>query len=216
MSFLKHDISNAKTLWNDCIKKSFIQELKTGDLKESKFINFLIQDVLYLKAHAKVYGKALFISETLEDYRVFHSVLGVIDNSEDSIQWNYIHHYNLTDEYISNTPAKPETQESIDFIMKIAYQDDVRKILVAILPCLLSYSYIFQKLAEDPKSKNSPYANLINNYASESYRESCDYWVEYTERKCANATEQEQIELSQIFKKANELESNFWEMLSKA
>jgi len=39
-----------------------------------------------LKAHAKVYRKALFISEILEDYRVFHSVLDVIYNSEDSIQ----------------------------------------------------------------------------------------------------------------------------------
>lgn len=34
MSFLKNDINNAKTLWDDCINKSFIQELKNGDLKE--------------------------------------------------------------------------------------------------------------------------------------------------------------------------------------
>ncbi|WP_332888488.1 transcriptional regulator [Staphylococcus aureus] len=178
--------------------------------------HFLIQDVLYLKAHAKVYGKALFISETLEDYRVFHSLLGVIEDSNDSIQWSYIHNYNLTDEYISKIPAKSETQESIDFIMNIAYQDDIRKILVAILPCLLSYSHIFQKLNEDPLSQTSLYANSIDNYASQSYKESCDYWIEYTESKCANSTKKEEKELSQIFKKANELELKFWEMLSKS
>ncbi|MCB6603414.1 hypothetical protein LI129_21690, partial [Erysipelatoclostridium ramosum] len=79
----------------------------------------------------------------------------------------------------------PENQNYIDFMFEIASHGKNEEILMAVLPCMLSYSYIFRKLASVPTSRESRYWDFIKDYADEQYAESCKEWSAFAEHKCA-------------------------------
>lgn len=109
-----------------------------------------------------------------------------------------------------NTEPLPETQRSIDFILGIADYDDVNKIIIAILPCLLSYSYIFRQLATDSEINHSKYNDLIINYAADEYAKSCQKWINFANNKITSYSIDKKSELATIFNQAAQLELNFW------
>ena len=99
--------------------------------------------------------------------------------------------------------------------MKCLYSDDYGKneeILMAVLPCMLSYSYIFRKLASVPTSRESRYWDFIKDYADEQYAESCKEWSAFAGYKCAGLSEANKKYLADIFEKASLLELAFWKM----
>lgn len=210
MNFVETLFDNTLPLWKKAINSPFVQSLKYGNLSEQTFKNYLIQDVLYLKANARAYGKAIYLSNSLIEYRTFYEILGVIDDQSDSVQWRYLQQYNVTETNIMNTEPLPETQRSIDFILGIADYDDVNKIIIAILPCLLSYSYIFRQLATDSEINHSKYNDLIINYAADEYAKSCQKWINFANNKITSYSIDKKSELATIFNQAAQLELNFW------
>ena len=109
--------------------------------------------------------------------------------------------------------------EDIDFMFEIASHGKNEEILMAVLPCMLSYSYIFRKLAAVPTSRQSRYWDFIKDYADEQYAESCKEWSAFAEHKCAGlsvANKKYQLLpaflFPDIFEKASLLELAFWKM----
>lgn len=79
-------------------------------------------------------------------------------------------------------------------------------------PCMVSYSYIFRKLANQPESQESRYWDFIQDYADDLYANSCKEWCDFADRKCEKLNDAEQKKLSSIFEKASQLELDFWNM----
>ena len=86
---------------------------------------------------------------------------------------------------------------------------------MAVLPCMLSYSYIFRKLAAEPESRQSRYWDFIRDYADEKYADSCREWCAFADQKCNEIPEMKQKNLADIFDKASLLEHDFWMMAYK-
>ena len=80
---------------------------------------------------------------------------------------------------------------------------------------MLSYSYIFRKLADEPESRKSQYWDFIHDYADDQYAESCKEWCDFADRKCGSLSEVDQKKLGNIFEKAGYLELDFWNMAYK-
>ena len=77
---------------------------------------------------------------------------------------------------------------------------------------MLSYSYIFRKLAAVPTSRQSRYWDFIKDYADEQYAESCKEWSAFAEHKCAGLSVANKKYLADIFEKASLLELAFWKI----
>ncbi len=212
MQFMKETIGHAMPVWNECINTPFVQELKAGALPPEKFKSYMIQDSIYLRHYARVYGKAMYLSTTLRDIQFFYSILSFVTDTESAVRLRYLERFGLTDDKVDLMKPLPENQNYIDFMLNIAEGGDVCEILMAVLPCMLSYSYIFRKIAAEPEAANSRYLDFIQDYADEQYFRDCKAWCAYTEDKCASALAEKQKKLDAVFQKASLLELNFWEM----
>lgn len=215
MQFLKKTIDDSVPIWNECVNTPFVQELKSGTLPFEKFKLYMIQDSIYLRNYARVYGKAMYHSTTLRDIQFFYSALSFITDKESAVRLSYLKQFGITDDEVDFIKPLPENQNYIDFLLTIAKRGNVHEMLIAVLPCMLSYSYIFRKIAAESVTANSRYLDFIQDYANDQYFEDCKTWCAFAEKKCTKLTVADEENLSSIFKKASLMELNFWKMAYK-
>ena len=173
MAFMKDILTRNIPIWEECAATPFVQEVQTGKLPLEKFKRYMIQDSIYLKNYARIYGKAIFHADTLREIQLYYSMLNFVNDTESEVRLDYLKQFCMTDNDIELIAPLPENQNYIDFMFEIASHGKNEEILMAVLPCMLSYSYIFRKLAAVPTSRQSRYWDFIKDYADEQYAESC-------------------------------------------
>lgn len=212
MTMMEEILNRNTPIWDRCAGTPFVHELQAGTLPLEKFKQYMIQDSIYLKHYARVYGKAIYHAATLKEIQMYYSILNFVTDTESAVRLNYLRQFGMTDDDIELIAPLPENQNYIDFMIGIAEQGDGCAILMAVLPCMLSYSYIFRKLAAEPESRVSRYWDFIQDYADERYAESCKDWCAFAEQKCDPLSREQKSRLSGIFEKASCLEYDFWNM----
>ena len=50
----------------------------------------MVQDIIYLKHYARVYGKAIFHSTNFRDIQIYYSILSFFTDTESAIRINYL------------------------------------------------------------------------------------------------------------------------------
>ena len=212
MSFMEGILKQNMPVWDKCIATLFVQDMKDGTLPIEVFKEYMIQDSIYLKNYARVYGKAIYHAETLREIQLYYSILNFVTDTESVVRLNYLRQFGMTDDDIEFIDPLPENRNYIDFLFETAERGNGCEILMAVLPCMLSYSYIFRKLADEPESRKSKYWDFIQDYADDRYAESCKEWCDFADKKCVSLSEADQKKLGSIFEKAGYLELDFWNM----
>lgn len=212
MSFLSEILNQNIPIWDHCANLPFIRGLSQGTLPRPQFKTYMIQDSLYLKHYARILGKAIYLCETLKEIQFFYALLGFVAADESVIRLHYLSKFDLDDETIEAIPPLPENQNYINFLEETADQCDPLKILMAVLPCMLSYSYIFRKVEPEARASRSAYLDFIADYAEDQYARNCQSWADYADQYGSGRTSEEQAELAKIFFRASELELAFWKM----
>lgn len=164
MAFMKDILTHNIPIWEECAATPFVQEVQTGKLPLEKFKRYMIQDSIYLKNYARIYGKAIFHAATLREIQLYYSMLNFVNDTESEVRLDYLKQFCITDDDIELIAPLPENQNYIDFMFEIASHGKNEEILMAVLPCMLSYSYIFRKLAAVPTSRQSRYWDFIKDY----------------------------------------------------
>jgi thiaminase/transcriptional activator TenA len=212
MRLMEEMIRQALPIWDACLEARFVQELKTGKLPEEKFRQYMIQDSIYLKHYARVYGRAIHCADTLRDIQMYYAGLGFVTEAESAVRLRYLEAFGLTDSDIERCVPLPENRRYIDYMLDIAARGRPREILMVILPCMLSYAYIGAQLASDPAARSSRYCDFIRDYADEAYQAECRRWLDFAEALCAPLEAGEAERLRDVFIQASRLELDFWNM----
>ena len=74
MAFMKDILTHNIPIWEECAATPFVQEVQTGKLPLEKFKRYMIQDSIYLKNYARIYGKAIFHADTLREIQLYCSI----------------------------------------------------------------------------------------------------------------------------------------------
>lgn len=215
MSFMKIVLKENVPIWDQCAASPFVSDMLRGTLPFQCFKEYIIQDSIYLKHYARVYGKAIYHASALKDIQLYYSMLGFVSDTESTVRLHYLEQFGLTDDDIELIEPLPENQNYIDFLLDTAERGNEVDILMAVLPCMLSYSYIFRKLAADPISRTSRYADFISDYADDQYADSCRDWCAFAHKKCKGLSEADLERAGRIFMTASYLELDFWNMAYK-
>lgn len=213
MTFMQDILEHNQKIWDKCVQTPFVQELQTGVLSLEKFKTYMIQDSIYLKYYARIYGKAIYEAETLREIQLYYSILGFVNDTESAVRLNYLKQFGMTDKEIEHRKPLPETKRYVDFMFDAAEHGKVQHILMAVLPCMLSYSYIFQKI--EKAAAPSFYSPFILEYANGEYAKSCKKWCEFAQEKCGGFNPAEKEKLASIFETASYMELDFWKMAYK-
>lgn len=211
LPFMGKVLAENLPIWDECIEQDFVQKLKKGTLEKSKFKNYMIQDSVYLKNYARMFGRAIYNAQTMAEIRMFYSVLNFANDVETQARLDFLKQYDIDEKAIEAATPLPANQAYIDYMMKQAKEGTNRHILMAILPCMLSYAYIFDKINQDPE-KGETYQAFIDDYVEDEVGSDAKTWIAFAEKMCADSSEAEKQELAQIFKEGSYCELAFWQM----
>lgn len=214
MSMLIDVIREDIPLWHSCLDTAFVRGVATGTLSEDCFKSYIVDDSLYLREYAKVFAYGMIHAKTSEEIRAYYSLLAFVNESEDATRLYYMKRYGLTDADIQHLPLRPANRAYVDTMLSAARDGEgAPECMMACLPCMLSYAYIFGEILRDcPQVRDTVYWPFVRDYADGSYDAVCREWMEFTERVCQELSPEREAKCREIFHRCSVHEHAFWEM----
>lgn len=213
MTFMEEVALDAKPIWEKCLQVDFIKEMGNGTLSKEKFLNYIIQDSLYLRDYIKAHAMAVFKSRTLKEMKAFYSVLSYVNDSENATRLKYLSDNGLIDDDIENFEKNSACKAYADFLLDYAVNYDIPEIVMAFMPCMLGYYEVFQLIIEKyPEVMSSHYKDFVGDYTSAEYKKSCDDWIGFANDICESLDDERKNKLKKIYMRSSVYELEFWEM----
>lgn len=213
MTFMDQVIADSMPLWERAANESFLEQMGTDTLDRRQFLDYIIQDSIYLRDYLKAFAMAIFKSRTLKEMQVFYSVLGYVNDSENATRLQYLADAGLTDADVEGMEKQPACAAYTKFLLDTAVQEDVPEILMTVMPCMLGYYHVFKVLLErHPAVLETYYAPLVQDYTSAYYQDSCDTWTALCNEVCEGLDGERKKKLNGLFQTASKHELYFWEM----
>ena len=217
LTFVERIVQENMPIWQQCLDSEFLRKLADGTLDEVCFKGYIVEDSLYLREYAKVFAWGMTKAKTMETIRNYYSLLSFVNESEDVARLQYLKRYGLTDAGIQSLPLRPANRAYTDYMIDAARNGEGEaECIMACLPCMLSYGWIFQQLLQrSPAVLDTPFGALVKDYADPGYADACREWLDYAEKACAGISPERAARCRGIFAKCSEFELHFWEMAAR-
>ena len=188
MPFVSSLVQEDLPVWQQCLDTEFLRRMEDSTLDEACFKGYIVEDSLYLREYAKVFAWGMTKARTMETLRNYYSLLGFVQESEDVTRLHYLEQFGLSEADLQALPLRPENRAYVDCMINAAKNGEGEaECIMACLPCMLSYGWIFQKMLDrSPAVRDTLYGPLVQDYAGPGYADACRAWAAYAER-CAPA-----------------------------
>lgn len=217
MTFLEECIRDSIPVWEQCLRTEFLQKMAAGELDEECLKGYIVDDSLYLREYARVFAWGIIRAECMEEIRVLHSLLAFVNENEDAARLRYLSYFKLTDGQIQTMALRAENQAYIDTMIEAARNGrGAAECLMACLPCMLSYSWIFTRMVKaTPGVLETLSGAMVEEYAAESYAQLCRQWTEAADEICRQISPERRRKCREVFRKCSEHELEFWNMSAR-
>lgn len=198
--------------WRDYTHHEFVEGLHSGDLPLAAFQDYLVQDYLFLIQFSRAYALSIYKSRSLAEMRSGLEGLKAIMDVEMDLHVRMCDRWGLAEVELEQVPEKTETIAYTRFVLEAGNAGDLLDLYVALAPCMIGYGEIGARLAPGQTDDN-PYAEWINEYASEGYQELVEATIANLDELASTMmTEARYPQLKRLFGAATRLESDFWQM----
>lgn len=204
-----------KDLWKEYVTHPFVGELAAGTLSISCFKYYLAQDYLFLIQLARAYALAAYKSDNLDEIRSCASGMSAIIDSEIQLHIDYCANWGLDEKDILATKEALATIAYSRYVLDKGMQGDLLDLYVALSPCIIGYSEIGARIANDPLTilRGNPYLSWIELYSSADYQSVAQtHSVMMDMLWNQRAGEKRLNQINNNFSQAVQLEVDFWQM----
>ena len=214
MTFWNRLMEENLPIWEQCLNSTFLQQLGEGTLPRDCFKGYIVDDSLYLREYAKVFAWGMVKAEDMEEIRTYYELLSFVNEGEGATRLCYLERFGLTDAGIQRLPQRPENLAYTRAMIAAARDGaGAAECMMACLPCMVSYGWIFSRLLERfPGVRDTPYWPLVRDYAGAEYKSACERWAAFTEKICAGLEPARERRCAEIFRACSVHELRFWEM----
>jgi thiaminase/transcriptional activator TenA len=209
-----------KDNWILYTKHDFLKKLSAGTLKEEKFLNYLIQDYLFLIQFSKAWSLAILKSDNLEEMKIAASTVNDLINFEMELHISLCANYGISKSDLENADEENQNIAYTRYVLELGYSGDLLDLLSSLAPCVLGYGEIGINY-KNSNPKISMYQKWIDTYSSKEYQDVC--------KNVSNLIDQAFMlrlgdnfvstykwkKVNKIFNKATLLEVDFWNMAMK-
>lgn len=211
---------NHKDNWLLYTKHEFINKLSNDTLKEEKFLNYLIQDYLFLIQFSKAWSLAILKSDNLEEMKIAASTVNDLINFEMELHITLCANYGISKSDLENADEENENIAYTRYVLELGYSGDFLDLLSSLAPCVLGYGEIGLN-CQNSNPKTIMYKKWIETYSSIEYQDVCKNVSGLIDKafllrlgtNFENTYKWKKV--NQIFKKATLLEVDFWNMAIK-
>ena len=213
-SILKEDnLSN----WNSYIKHDFVIKLTSSSLNKKIFLNYLIQDYLFLIQFSKAWSLAIVKSDTLDEMKVAANTVNGLINFEMDLHIDLCGSYGISKIDLENANEENENIAYTRYVLEAGYSGDLLDLLAALIPCVLGYGEIGLNNAK-VIPEDYMYHKWLKTYSSKEYQKICDEVANMFDNAILLRLDKNYKDsykwnnIKKIFSKAVLLEVGFWNM----
>ncbi len=211
---------NHKDNWLLYTKHEFINKLSNDTLKEEKFLNYLIQDYLFLIQFSKAWSLAILKSDNLEEMKIAATTVNDLINFEMELHITLCANYGISKSDLENADEENENIAYTRYVLELGYSGDFLDLLSSLAPCVLGYGEIGLN-CQNSNPRTIMYKKWVETYSSIEYQNVCKNVSGLIDQafllrlgtNFENTYKWKKV--NQIFKKATLLEVDFWNMAIK-
>lgn len=163
---------DVKDPWHTYTHHDFVAQLAKGTLPLDNFKHYLIQDYLFLMQFARANALASYKSRSLTD--IGRSARQVLHLQEEiKLHIDFCKDYGLTPKDLENQEEDQACTAYTRYVLDVGQSEDWLALQVALLPCLIGYGIIAQRLHDDVQTRReeNKYWKWIETYVAEDYGE---------------------------------------------
>lgn len=201
--------------WDAYTCHPFVEGLRDGTLPRAAFLDYLVQDYLFLFHFARAWALAAAKAETLAEMRIAAATVEALVNAEMRLHVATCAAAGIPETALRSAEEKPANLAYTRFVLEAGWSGDLLDLLAALAPCMLGYGEIGLRLASDGAA---PYRDWIDAYGGAPYQETCRAVGRLVDAAAARrlgpnpATAPRWPGLAARFRTATVLEAGFWDM----
>lgn len=207
--------ARAERLWEEGVRKPFVEEMAEGTLSGERFRRYMVQDALYIEEYIGILGA---IRRKTRKREVAAFLDGAIAATREELE--RVHRVNLkalgiTEEELAGAEKSAENAAYVGYLKARVEEEGAVAGLVALLHCSWMYAYIAGRTLsrKEEAVAKSPYREWFEEYAGAGYAEANRRWIEVVDRETAGMGEGEIERLCGIFEECARHENRFWDMV---
>ena len=205
---------NSIKSWKKYTEHSFVKGLGDGSLKSSVFKEYLIQDYIFLQRFIRILALSAYNAKSIEDMNRSVDFIMAIKH-ELKLHIHYCKKFGISKNKILKAKERHENKNYTNFVLKVGLKKTNLELFTALSPCVIGYGEIGFNLKKNKNWKKSKYSSWIKMYSSKEYQTVAKDNIAYLDYLYKLNNKKNIKELTKIFKKASDLESNFWQMAYK-
>jgi thiaminase (transcriptional activator TenA) len=208
-------VAAAGAAWAAYTRHDFVLRLARGDLPETAFRRYLVQDYLFLVQFARAWGLAVYKSDTLAEMRRAQALVVATLDVEIGLHIDYCRRWGLSEAALAAEPEALETVAYTRFVLDRGLAGDRLDLEVALAPCIVGYAEIARERMADPATRlaGNPYREWVDMYAGADYQHLArDAAAALDDQFARRGGEARFPALARCFTAATRLEAEFWQM----
>ena len=204
-------IKEAKPYWNKCLHSKFVTELVKGTISEKRMIKYIVEDTKYLVEFAKGCAYEITKCQTLKEIRLFYTLLGFINEAEIANRRRFLTSRNISEEWCETRIPDIVNQQYIKHMLKYCKNSTLLEGYLSLLPCGLSYIYIFNTLIKKyPNMLKTKYGDIIGCYVGPELIKLGKMMEQFADQ--IGSKKDKYDKLRKIFIESCKHEIKFWDM----
>ena len=201
-------------IWNKEVNNDFMVQMAKGILDIDRFKNYMMQDYFYLLDYLDVLKS---LKQFCANYHLCDFIDKMIEGTMHetyAVHVPYMNKIGITEAEIFNCKVEPVIKDYIAYMKLCIKNHGMLGGLVMLLQCSWGYAYISEKAWHcHGNNKNIVYKDWFDAYASQSYLDANQEWIDIVNEKCRFIDSSEAEELCQIFINCAKFETQFWSVL---
>lgn len=203
--------------WDAYTRHPFVEGLRDGSLPRSAFLNYLVQDYLFLIQFSRAWALAVVKAGDLEEMRACSATVHTLLDQEMALHVQTCAKAGIDIQAMLDTPEATANLTYTRYVLATGFAGDFLDLLAALMPCVLGYGEIGRHLANG-SAPDTPYRDWIDSYGGAEYQAACaragallDGAIGKRLGQNPETTPRWQ-ELASIFATATRLEVGFWDL----
>ena len=203
--------------WDAYTRHGFVEGMGDGSLPHAAFLNYLVQDYLFLIQFSRAWALAVVKAGDLDEMRACAATVHTLLDHEMALHVQTCAAAGIDTAAMLATPEAVTNIAYTRYVLDAGLSGDFLDLLAALMPCVLGYGEIGQRLATEAAS-DTPYRDWIDTYAGAEYQQACrdaGALLDAAIRKRLGDAPQDSprwAALVQRFATATRLEAAFWDL----
>ncbi|MCZ0811765.1 MAG: TenA family protein [Pseudomonadota bacterium] len=157
--------------WPAYTRHAFVEGLRDGSLPRAVFLDYLVQDYIFLIHFSRAWALAVTKADTVDEMRLASGTVNALINDEMALHIRICADAGISEAALSQAEEKTQNIAYTRYVLDAGHSGDFLDLLAALAPCVLGYGEIGARLSREATS--DIYADWIATYAGKDYQQVC-------------------------------------------